>query len=230
MKMMKKLFGVLFLAVFGSLSFAFYFPTPEEQDCLDGGIFYITFKDSSIWFSKYSFGYGRSDYLSDSLGDVLEDGYNCNKYGLNYEKSFLDEHVFLDRLKIKYPYQFDMYSTKKATHGMGDVLRDEFIHWHQCDMLAISLEEMETMIAPIVEMLNSGYASDYKEGLYDTTKVKIYDFYTGPYPKKISQWRFESCGIDTTAQIVAKSNNNCADQILFENGSAVIPQEFVGKP
>ena len=174
MKMMKKLFGVLLLAGFFIHLHAYRF-TEEELDCLDAETFYITFKDSSIWFSKYSFGYGRSDYLSDSLGDVLEDGYNCNKYGLNYEKSFLDEHVFLDRLKIKYPYQFDMYSTKKATHGMGDVLRDEFIHWHQCDMLAISLEEMETMIAPIVEMLNSGYASDYKEGLYDTTKIKIYD-------------------------------------------------------
>ena len=113
---------------------------------------------------------------------------------------------------------------------MGDVLRDEFIHWHQCDMLAISLEEMETMIAPIVEMLNRGYASDYKEGLYDTTKFYIDDFRTGPGVGQIHQWLYESCEIDTTAQIVTRSINSCADQILFENGAAIIPREFVGKP
>ena len=63
---------------------------------------------------------------------------------------------------------------------MGDVLLDEFMHWHQCDMLAISRDEAEAMITSIASILNKVYV-DYENDLYDTTKFLINDFVGKPY-------------------------------------------------
>lgn len=97
----------------------------------------VEFIDSTIWRDKYAFGSG-SVY-------VTEDGYNCEKELFENEKAFLDSNTYLSRYSsvkgLPGWKRINITQNEKSEHKIGDVFRDEFLHWQKCGMLKMSYEE-----------------------------------------------------------------------------------------
>ncbi|MCR5378994.1 MAG: hypothetical protein K6E57_08585 [Fibrobacter sp.] len=217
---MKKYLIVLFL--FLSLAFA-------DKDCHENIPLEIHFLDSTIWYNSYSFSSGCYAVVADTLSETLEDGYRCSKEGIKSEKAFLDSNVFLYRglppgvhpqpgENILY-----IYSVSVATHSLGDVFRDEFLHWQQCGMLSLTYEEADSLVSSLVEVMNEKFANE-RCYCYKSDKINASD-YPGDSPDQIVTWSNEVCATVPIAQ----SYNVVRMDIVFENGLARIPERLIGQ-
>ena len=214
---MKKILA--FLLLVGSLVFA-------EDDCNIRYGVQIHFLDSTIWYDDYVFSSGTYVVVADTLSEELEDGYKCFKYGRASEKAFLDSNVFLYTGLPPGVYPQDgehilyMYSIPVATHGLGDVFRDEFLHWQQCGFLNMAYEDADSLIDSLVYALN-----DYDEGeVFQTSWVKVMET-PFVYPDQIITWAKKACAKAPIAQV----KKNGAAEIVLENGLAHIPERLIGQ-
>lgn len=156
----------------------------------------IRFADSTLWWrNSYSFfGVGPVALQNDEWSYVLEDGYNCEKKTM--EEAFLDSNIILSReLPAGYhrPSGINIlfiYSLSLKKHDIGDVFKDEFLHWQQCGMLSLTYEEADSLATSLVEPLN-----DFVKGKIGVivTDAFVVEGYPGANPTQISQWIEETC-------------------------------------
>ena len=159
------------------------------------------------------------------MSETLTDGYRCLKERIEGETAFIDSNVFLYyegfREKILY-----IFATSTATHGLGDVFRDEFLHWQQCGMLNMTYEEADSLIEPMAQALNN-YLTDpvwTTEGFFETLGLRASDA-VYPYPSEVLDWAKKACKKVPIAQqrLAAQAD------IIFENGLAHIPERLMGQ-
>lgn len=190
--------------------------------------FEIFFTDSTIWAGKYSFSSGCYVVIADTLSEWLEDGYRCNKRELQGEKAFLDTNVFIHRDKdyrrgVNY---IDLFDLNTATHSVGDVFRDEFLHWQQCGMLNLTYEEADSLVTPLAEALNRDLADE--SGIiyeYETDLFYAIHYPAGSYPTELVKMRDKTCG--TNVPVLSRSISD--EKIIVENGLVRIPNSLQGK-
>lgn len=207
---------ILFCLIAVGFSFA-------EYCRIEGGA-KIEFLDDSIWYMG-----DRSFFLYGCMY-TLDDGYNCDKSSLrseHSEKSYLDSNVYLYRV---FPNQLYIFTSTKATHTIGEVFRDEFLHWQQCGMLSLTYEEADSLIAPLVEEMDreDDEICDRKcDSIYDTSKFYFERGLWAPftYPKTILTWIEESC---ETVSIRGLAENR-AGGLLFVGRDVVVPKELQGE-
>ena len=214
---MKNCLTFLFLTV--SLAFA-------EDACRLNPEVQVEFIDSTIWSGHYSYPYGGFVIIADTMSETLTDGYRCLKERIEGETAFIDSNVFLYyegfREKILY-----IFATSTATHGLGDVFRDEFLHWQQCGMLNMTYEEADSLIEPMVRALNKPFNSEIWTNLQFHTSWAIASDLPVPYtyPQLVRDWAQKACKKVPIAQqrLAAQAD------IIFENGRAHIPERLMGQ-
>ena len=189
--------------------------------------FEIFFTDSSLWWHDSRSFWGTGPVLlNDSLTYILEDGYNCEKE--RTEKAFLDTNVFIHRDKdyrrgVNY---IDLFDLNTATHSVGDVFRDEFLHWQQCGMLNLTYEEADSLVTPLAEALNRDLADE--SGIiyeYETDLFYAIHYPAGSYPTELVKMRDKTCG--TNVPVLSRSISD--EKIIVENGLVRIPNSLQGK-
>lgn len=182
----------------------------------------IFFKDSTIWRDKYAFASG-SVY-------VTEDGYNCEKK--EFEKAFLDSNIYLSRYSsvkgLPGWKRINITQNEKSEHKIGDVFRDEFLHWQKCGMLKMSYEEADSLIAPLVSVLNH-WDENEPYGRFSMSQVEASNVGV-PYchPDEIVKWANEDCKAEAPPQ----SNKSIAinnAKLVVENSVVHVPQTLQGK-
>ena len=213
---------ILFCLVTVGISFAEYCRLEESSR--------VDFLDTTIWYM------GDRTYFFPSVVPLelvytLEDGYACHRYYGNSnrehtERSYLDSNVYLYRVA---PNQLYIFTSTKATHTIGEVFRDEFLHWQRCEKLSLTYEEADSLIAPLVEEMER----DYNEfcglecdPIYDTSKFYYsWGIMLSLYPKTIMTWIEESC---ETVPIRGLAENK-ADGLLFVGRNVLVPEELQGE-
>ena len=163
---------------------------------------------------------------------TLEDGYACHKYyetsnREHTERSFLDSNVYIYRSNFDELY---IFTSTKATHTIGEVFRDEFLHWQQCEKLSLTYEEADSLIAPLVEEMDrvDDELCDRKcDSIYDISK---FYYERGPwtpftYPKTILTWIEESCETEPIRGLAG----NRAGGLLFVGRDVVVPKDLQGE-
>lgn len=194
------------------------------------GQFEIYFTDSSLWWhdSKSFFGVGPI-LINGELSYVLEDGYNCEKE--RDEKAFLDTNVFIHRAKSRFRgvddvNYIDLFSLTTAKHSIGEVFRDEFLHWQQCGMLNLTYEEADSLITPLAKDLDRNLSDDSGFGhAYDSGKFYATDYPVGQFPRQFVLWRDKTC--KTNVPVLSRSISD--EKIIVENGLVRIPNSLQGK-
>ncbi len=223
----------------GVVSFLLAISFACAEDCRFVDFFDIYFTDSTIWYNEYSFFDGSfvvdslSEWIdAENLPETLEDGYQCYKKGYRDEKAFLDSNVFLHREKRRYRGVDDMntvvlFGLSVANHRVGDVFKDEFLHWQQCGMLNLTYEEADSLVTPLAKALNehlandSGYSSSYESDCFFAG-----DFPVGSeFPDKFIKWRDEIC--KTEGSILQKNSSN--EKLIFGNGLVRVPCSLQGE-
>jgi hypothetical protein len=207
---MKKILA--FLLLVGSQVFA-------EDDCNISTRIQVQFTDSTIWYNSESFPYWTYTVIGDSISEFLPDGYKCFKIGRTSEISRLDSSIYL-----YYPHVSEnriyMASIPVATHGLGDIFRDEFLHWQQCGFLNMTYEEADSLIDSLVYALN-----DYDEGeVFQTSWIHVTETYF-EFSDQIKNWAKRACAKAPIAQV----KKNGAAGIVLENGLAHIPERLMGQ-
>ena len=233
---------LFFISLFAALAFA-------NSDCHDFA-FVMTFRDSTIWLRNEMFYSGCYAVVDDTLSETLIDGYKCVKQRDKAEKAYLDSNVFLYRQKESGAYALYVYMVYEisngkvqslATHGIGEIFKDEFLHWQQCGMLKLTYEEADSLATSLVEPLN-----EFFEGKIDVVLTE--DFYVDMNPHKmpsqISQWVQETCATEQSPPSdTGTSPNNRESEaleslqwlkyssagVVFENGVAHIPNYLRGE-
>lgn len=218
---MKRIILLCLIAV--GFSFAEYCRIEDEAK--------IEFLDDSIWYM------GDRNYFFPSVVPLelvytLEDGYACHKYyetsnREHTERSFLDSNVYIYRSNFDELY---IFTSTKATHTIGEVFRDEFLHWQQCEKLSLTYEEADSLIAPLVEEMDreDDELCDHKcDSIYDISKFYYERGTWTPfiYPKTILTWIEESC---ETVSIRGLAENR-AGGLLFVGRDVVVPKELQGE-
>lgn len=200
-----------------------------EVDCqLNLGL-QVHFLDSTIWYDRYSFAYGSYTVVADTLSETLADGYRCAKERSYNEQAFLDSNVFFyrDLPPGVYPQSGEkilyIFTVSSATHGLGDVFKDEFLHWQQCGMLSLTYEEADSLIEPLVKMMNEEFVNEDCD-CYRSDKLVV-DDYPGEIPDQIVKWAKDAC---TKTSIVQPRKLACTD-VFFENGLAHVPERLIGQ-
>ena len=207
---------ILFCLIAVGFSFAEYCRLEESSR--------VDFLDTTIWYM------GDRSFFWHGCMYTLDDGYNCDKSSLrneHSERAFLDSNVYLYRDS---PKQLYIFTSTKATHTIGEVFRDEFLHWQQCGMLSLTYEEADSLIAPLVEEMEreDSELCDLKcDSIYDTSK---FYYARGPwapftYPKTIMTWIEESCGTVPIRGIV----ENKVGGLLFIGRNVIVPKELQGE-
>ena len=215
---------LIFLFLFMSVAFA-------KDDCGLDLQLALHFRDSTIWYNSYSFSSGCYAVVADTLSETLEDGYRCSKEGIKSEKAFLDSNVFLYRGLPPgvHPQSGEnilyIYSVSVATHSLGDVFRDEFLHWQQCGMLSLTYEEADLLIKPLVNALNNCYKEDIWDFRQFEKSWALVTDISYVYPDQIVTWSNEVCATVPIAQ----SYNVVRMDVVFENGLARIPERLIGQ-
>lgn len=193
----------------------------------DCGLMYpivkIIFRDSTIWWRDLNSFFGAGPVLLDGeLTTILEDGYNCEKQ--KYEKAFIDTNTYLHRdygtgnhleWRIMYIGQNNL-----STYNVGDVFKDEFMHWQQCGMLSLSNEEVDDLGDSIAKAI-----VDMFENLNSLQKDR---FSVSDYPgdrTQFAKWAEEACA--TVSIALQKKPANAS--IVFEKGIARIPEHLRGE-
>lgn len=193
--------------------------------------FEIFFTDSTIWAGEYSFSSGCYVVIADTLSEWLEDGYRCNKRELQDEKAFLDTNVFIHRAKSRFRgvddvNYIDLFSLTTAKHSIGEVFRDEFLHWQQCGMLNLTYEEADSLITPLAKDLDRNLSDDSGFGhAYDSGKFYATDYPVGQFPRQFVLWRDKTC--KTNVPILSKLA--IEEKLIIENGFARVPSSLQGK-
>ena len=213
---MKKIFLILLL--FAGLSSA-------QVDCKFSFMETIEFIDTTIWFLPNSFFSGRLIVIDGSLSEYLPDGYMCRKDFLDDEKAFLDTNVFIHRRK-DYPFPYlDIFSLSTATHSIGEVFRDEFLHWQQCGMLKLTYEEADSLVTPLAKSMNDFFQNNpynaYESDIFIATGFPV----GVPFPNQFVKWEKNSCA----SSPIAKPIRSVQANIVLENGFARIPKELQGE-
>lgn len=189
----------------------------------------IRFPDSTFWWhDSYSFfGVGPVVFQNDEWTYVLEDGYNCEKEMV--EKAFLDSNVFLSR-EIPPGYNLPsgmnillIYSLSLTKHDIGEVFKDEFLHWQQCGMLSLTYEEADSLATSLVEPLNN--LVKRKIDFVHTDAFFVAE-YPGANTRQISQLIQETCA-ETSASLRRVKRVNIG--VIFENRVAHIPEYLRGE-
>lgn len=207
---------ILFCLVTVGISFAEYCRLEESSR--------VDFLDTTIWYM------GDRSFFWHGCMYTLDDGYNCDKSSLrneHSERAFLDSNVYLYRDS---PKQLYIFTSTKATHTIGEVFRDEFLHWQQCGMLSLTYEEADSLIAPLVEEMDreDDELCDRKcDSIYDISK---FYYERGPwtpftYPKTILTWIEESCETVPIRGIV----ENKVGGLLFIGRNVIVPKELQGE-
>lgn len=214
---------ILFCLIAVAFSFAEYCRIEDEAK--------IEFLDDSIWYM------GDRNYFFPSVVPLdlvytLEDGYACHKYyetsnREHTERSFLDSNVYIYRSNFDELY---IFTSTKATHTIGEVFRDEFLHWQQCEKLSLTYEEADSLIAPLVEEMDrvDDELCDRKcDSIYDISK---FYYERGPwtpftYPKTILTWIEESCETEPIRGLAG----NRAGGLLFVGRDVVVPKDLQGE-
>lgn len=214
---------ILFCLIAVAFSFAEYCRIEDEAK--------IEFLDDSIWYM------GDRNYFFPSVVPLelvytLEDGYACHKYyetsnREHTERSFLDSNVYIYRSNFDELY---IFTSTKATHTIGEVFRDEFLHWQQCEKLSLTYEEADSLIAPLVEEMDreDDELCDRKcDSIYDISK---FYYERGPwtpftYPKTILTWIEESCETEPIRGLA----ENRAGGLLFVGRDVVVPKDLQGE-
>ena len=191
----------------------------------------VDFLDTTIWYM------GDRTYFFPSVVPLelvytLEDGYACHRYYGNSnrehtERSYLDSNVYLYRV---FPNQLYIFTSTKATHTIGEVFRDEFLHWQQCEKLSLTYEEADSLIVPLVEEMDrvDDELCDRKcDSIYDISK---FYYERGPwtpftYPKTILTWIEESCETEPIRGLA----ENSASGLLFVGRDVVVPKDLQGE-
>jgi len=213
---------IVLLLIFFSQIFA-------EDGCRIGLRFEVRFVDSTIWHDDYSYPSGCYTVLADTLSETLSDGYRCLKGMDKYEKSFLDSNVFLYRGLASGRFSqhaekiLHIFSESSITRGLGDVFREEFLHWQQCGMLSLTYEEADNLIKPLVKLMNENFENEdcycYRSDIINA------DDYPGEIPDQIVKWAKDACA---KTSIVQPRKLARAD-VFFENGLAHIPDRLIGQ-
>ena len=186
---------LFFISFAMGLSFA-------EVGCYENITVQIHFRDPTIWSRDGIFLSGCYAVVNDTLSETLIDGYKCFKEWNKAEKVYLDSNVFLFRDKESYMNVYslsiyslyeaknDVYSKDVATHNIGDVFKDEFLHWQQCGMLSLTYEEADSLATSLVEPLN-----DFVKGKIGVIETDAFVVEDNPHanPSQISQWIEETC-------------------------------------
>lgn len=191
----------------------------------------IEFLDDSIWYM------GDRNYFFPSVVPLelvytLEDGYACHRYYGNSnrehtERSFLDSSVYIYRFNFDELY---IFTSTKATHTIGEVFRDEFLHWQQCEKLSLTYEEADALIAPLVEEMDredNALCDLDCDSIYDTKKFYYSRGLWAPftYPKTILTWIEESCETEPIRGLA----ENRAGGLLFVGRDVVVPKDLQGE-
>ncbi len=164
-------------------------PTPIE----------IYFTNSSMWYDKDSFLFGCPTIVADTVSDILADGYKCNKEDqiTRTEKAFLDSSMFLFRDKregvsvLSIYNAFDMISSEDETHhSVGEIFKDEFLHWQQCGILSLSYEKADSLAKLLEASINDFVKNRDSEIVNDFFIVTESPHST---PKQIGEWIEEFC-------------------------------------
>ena len=185
----------------------------------------VDFLDTTIWYSGH-----QTPFLG--VIYTLEDGYDCNKGHMKFttertERSFLDSNVYLYRGA---PNQLYIFTSTKAIHTIGEVFRDEFLHWQQCELLSLTYEEADSLIAPLIEEMDredNEHCGLECDSVYDTSKFYYERGLWAPftYPKTILTWIEESCETVPIRGIV----ENKVGGLLFIGRDVVVPKELQGE-
>ena len=173
----------------------------------------IELMDSTIWW--------RNSHLFWGTVFILEDGYNCEKQ--EYEKSFLDSNTYIQRIRSgKVIKELIIGQNSLSAYGIGDVFRDEFLHWQKCGMLNLTYEQADsvaTLLVKAMDLRDSGY--------YETDLFCITEYPPAGWgmPQQFIDWAKEDC----RAVSIEKKLHHGTDQILFEYGLAQIPKPLQGE-
>lgn len=143
-----------------------------------------------------------------------------------FEKAFLDSNVFLYRNPLK--KTLFIYSNDIDTYNEGDVFRDEFLHWQKCGMLKMSYEEADSLIAPLVSVLNH-WDENEPYGRFSMSQVEASNVGVPYcYPDEIVKWADEACEAEAPPQ----SNKSIAvnnAKLVVENSVVHVPQILQGE-
>ncbi|MCQ2103865.1 MAG: hypothetical protein MJY98_11655 [Fibrobacter sp.] len=194
-----------------------------RNDCRINATSKIDIRDTTIWHTHYTFLYGCYTIADDTLSETLPDGYRCNKIKKE-EKAFLDTNVFLQKERVAGANIIYIFGLNIADHEIGDVFRDEFLHWQQCGMLNLTYEEADSFVTPLVKPLNDNWSD--APYYYESDLFFAADYGTGgPYPQQFVKWAKEACA--TTS--VEHPQRTPAINIVYENGRAQIPEHLRGE-
>lgn len=193
----------------------------EDYCRLDHSI-QIFFPDTTIWYEGNTFPYNLYTVIADTLSETLPDGYHCYKKMRTGEFASIDSNIF-----VYYPHSLEkklyIFSVSSATRGLGDAFRDEFLHWQQCGMLSLTYEEADSLIEPLVKMMNEEFVNEDCD-CYRSDKLVV-DDYPGEFPDQIVKWAKDACA---KTSIVQPRKLARAD-VFFENGLAHIPDRLIGQ-
>ena len=181
----------------------------------------ITFTDSTLWYDKHAFGYGF-DYIT-------KDNYNCRKQ--QYEKAFLDTNTYMYRERWsgdpQWTFRIYVLQREQSIYDIGDVFKDEFLHWQDCGMLNLTHEQADSIITPLAYAMNNWFAGNWPNEGYETDLFYVWqagDGYTRP--KEISSWAKQACISESTALLPVK---NKSASITFEKDLVHVPEHLQGK-
>lgn len=167
---------------------------------------HIEFLDSTIWWRDADSFFG--------FVQTLEDGYDCSKK--EDEKTFLDSNTYIHRKMYRNPSGLrEMYVVQSSlsSYKLADVLKDEFMHWHRCQMLDMTDEQADSVINFWIEKVD-----DYDNGVdcYESEQFYICDNPTG-VSDKILQWRNQSCraeGVEISDPLINKNSCGALDSLI----------------
>lgn len=216
---MKKLSTIILFIVIYSLA----------ADCgLKYPVIEIIFKDSTLWWRDLNSFFGAGPILLDGeLTTILEDGYNCEKQ--KYEKAFIDTNTYLHRDYTSGSHPewriINIGQNDLSTYNVGDVFKDEFMHWQQCGMLKLTYEEADSIATLLTKAMDDDFENElcscYESDIFFATEYPT----GGEYPASFVKWAEEACA--TVSIALQKKPANAS--IVFEKGIARIPEHLRGE-
>lgn len=187
----------------------------------------ITFKDSSLWRENtHSFFDAGPVLLNGQLTYILEDGYNCENP--KYEKAFIDTNTYLRKDygtgNISEWRIVDIGQNDLSTYNMGDVFKDEFMHWQQCGMLSLNYEEADSLGDYLAKVIDDMFDNlNWSET--DAFIVDDYPMTGGSAPAQFVDWAKKDCATVSITPLEKPAKAS----IAFEKGTVFIPEFLRGE-
>lgn len=184
--------------------------------------------DSTIWRSTF---YSIYNYFYSGTSGVTEDGYNCRKE--KYEKAFLDTNTYLYREiwegNVQGSRRIFIMQRHQSTYKIGDVFKDEFMHWQSCGMLTLTYEQADSLITPLANALNEWFDMEthWTDSGYETDNLIVWSVGGGyRYPEQVLTWAKQACVSETNVPLPI---NRQSVGIVFKNGLVNIPESLRGE-